>query len=208
MFRIRRLCVILGHIFQASTKPTGNGLYFLMTEKSQQSTTGRSGPNYDENYKNVKPEDIETWQIGGRSLKAVGQVYEALHVELPPFWTHTNGWRFSPMFFGLEMYHNQYEKNSKILGTLETTCDVLQRTFGRSTSAYGESDWRWEVCFADGQLAEIYNWKNGPTFDKKFCNVTANDISEWRVGGSSDGVLLKVCNALGLDLDQIKKTCL
>ena len=72
-------------------------------------------------------------------------------------------------------------------------CDLL----GKSQNFDGyKSDWEWDIEFADGTVATIYNWKNGPNYGYE--GVTADTIKEWNVGGFNQQALKNVKEILSL----------
>ena len=65
--------------------------------------------------------------------------------------------------------------------------------FGEPSSQYDDfkSDAEWMIQFDDGEVATIYNWKNG----KNYCGPDAppvEDIREWNVGGKNNDVVLRL----------------
>jgi len=54
-----------------------------------------------------------------------------------------------------------------------------------------KSDAEWTILFPDGEVATIYNWKNG----KNYCGPDAppvEEIREWNVGGYTTDVVLRL----------------
>ena len=54
-----------------------------------------------------------------------------------------------------------------------------------------KSDAEWHVQFKDGQVATIYNWKNG----RNYCGPDApatEDITEWNIGGKTRDVVQRI----------------
>ena len=52
-------------------------------------------------------------------------------------------------------------------------------------------DAEWVICFSDGKIATIYNWKDG----KNYCGddgLDPEDIKEWHIGGKSTKVVSRI----------------
>lgn len=56
-------------------------------------------------------------------------------------------------------------------------------------------DAEWHILFADGNVASIYNWKNGKNYMGRQ-GMDVEDIRQWHVGGFSTIALLRVSKVL------------
>tara|TARA_R100000388_G_scaffold18765_1_gene14472 strand:+ start:142 stop:510 length:369 start_codon:yes stop_codon:yes gene_type:complete len=61
----------------------------------------------------------------------------------------------------------------------------------------GKSDANWELEFGYGEVATIYNWKNGTNYLGEDGQLTEN-ITDWHIGGHSKDVVRLVQIHLGL----------
>lgn len=73
---------------------------------------------------------------------------------------------------------------SSLQGYIETSYADLVACFGEPVAAYDDykCDCEWNIKFADGVVATIYNWKNG----KNYCGedgLALEDITDWHIGG-------------------------
>lgn len=73
----------------------------------------------------------------------------------------------------------------------------LVACFGEPDGNYDDykSDANWDITFADGTVACIYNWKNG----MNYCGQDGTDvlyITEWNVGGQNKDAVYRVKEAL------------
>ena len=97
--------------------------------------------------------------------------------------------------------HNETSVQSNgtgLVGYITTTYQELVEAFGMPSDNYDDykSDAEWEVEFADGTVATIYNWKNG----KNYCGEDGTHktkITEWNVGGNSKEASRLVLRVLG-----------
>ena len=91
--------------------------------------------------------------------------------------------------------HNTDEINingTSLKGYINCSFRELTRAFGdpHNSDKY-KSDAGWDIEFADGLVATIYNWKDG----KNYCgNEGADvfDIIEWNVGGNVKDVVERI----------------
>jgi len=70
------------------------------------------------------------------------------------------------------------------LGLLRANYDLLVLKFGSPADSYDDykSDAEWNIEFEDGNVATIYNWKDG----KNYCGESGlgvHQIKEWHIGG-------------------------
>ena len=82
--------------------------------------------------------------------------------------------------------HNQ--KEVETLGTSllgEIVCDYnkLKKLFGKphSSDEY-KVDAEWDIEFENGEVATIYNWKNGKNYNGKN-GLATSKITDWHIGG-------------------------
>lgn len=78
-------------------------------------------------------------------------------------------------------------------GDLTTTYSKLVELFGepRKASGDGKVDAEWKVEFENGEVASIYNYKNGA----KYGNPNIETITEWTIGGYKS-VVVELINEL------------
>ena len=97
--------------------------------------------------------------------------------------------------------HN--DKNINVGGT--SLMGYITVTFAQLVDVFGEpgendgykTDAEWEIEFADGKVATIYNWKNGHNYNG--CDgEDVEDITDWHIGGKDKNVVELVGQALGL----------
>ena len=72
-------------------------------------------------------------------------------------------------------------------GELITTYGKLVELFGdpRKASGDGKTDAEWKIEFENGEVASIYNYKNGA----KYGNPNIESITEWNIGGYKSEVV-------------------
>jgi len=92
--------------------------------------------------------------------------------------------------------HNDEHINlagSSYKGDLKTTYGKLVELFGepRKASGDGKVDAEWKVEFENGEVASIYNYKNGA----KYGNPNIETITEWTIGGYKS-VVVELINEL------------
>lgn len=87
---------------------------------------------------------------------------------------------------------------TSLMGYVDTTYDMLVKTFGEPTEGDGfKIDAEWQIQFADGVIATVYNWKNG----RNYCGdagIDVRDITHWHVGGHTVHAVTRVMRALGV----------
>jgi hypothetical protein len=78
-------------------------------------------------------------------------------------------------------------------GDLTTTYAKLVELFGepRKASGDGKTDAEWKIEFENGDVASIYNYKNGA----KYGNPNIETITEWNIGGYKS-VVVELINQL------------
>lgn len=68
-------------------------------------------------------------------------------------------------------------------GVVDADFATLTKIFGPCEDAgFDQVDWQWTLLFDDGEVATIYNWKNGPNYTGNW-HIKPEDIKEWHVGG-------------------------
>lgn len=95
--------------------------------------------------------------------------------------------------------HNTEQINtngSHLQGYIDVSYDELASLFGQPHDSDGDkSDAQWDLQFADGTVATIYNYKDG----KNYCGSSGTpkqDITRWHIGGftkqAADNVQISV----------------
>lgn len=89
---------------------------------------------------------------------------------------------------------------SSLQGYIQTSYDDLVGCFGEPTSD-GDGykvDAHWSITFADGVVATIYNWKDGPNYCGPH-GTPVQRITDWHIGGhqgtDAEGRIKEVMNA-------------
>jgi hypothetical protein len=99
--------------------------------------------------------------------------------------------------------HNQLPidiNGTHVVGALSLRYEELVAAFGKPLPGDGyKTDAEWHVRFADGTIATIYNWKNGPAYLGLSADLV-NRINEWNIGGHSMDALIRVKETLLADL--------
>ena len=83
-----------------------------------------------------------------------------------------------------------------------TTYENIVKAFGEPFFNKGgyKTDAEWAIEFDDGEIATIYNWKNG----KNYCGDDGTEIkliTDWNVGGNSQDVVDRI-----IEMIQLKTT--
>ena len=93
------------------------------------------------------------------------------------------------------------EKTTNVGGTylqgyIRANYKQLLKAFGEPHGNDGyKTDFEWSFRFADGTVANIYNWKNGPNY----CGsegFAPENIHEWHVGGFNQKAVARVIDAI------------
>lgn len=91
--------------------------------------------------------------------------------------------------------HNETEVNTggtSLLECITANYSDLKKAFGKPHGSDGyKSDAEWEIVFPDGEVATIYNWKDG----KNYCGRTGTPktkITDWHVGGNNNVVVGRI----------------
>lgn len=91
--------------------------------------------------------------------------------------------------------HNKKEINNfgtSLVGYVNTTYSKLFEKFGEPTDGDGHKfDAEWEIEFSDGEVATIYNWKNGKGY-KGSEGLDVVDITKWHIGGFNKSVVERI----------------
>jgi len=98
--------------------------------------------------------------------------------------------------------HNNAQINptgTHLQGYLNAGYNELVRAFGYPQGSDGyKVDAEWTIKFSSGEVATVYNWKNGINY----CGASglhASQITHWHIGGFSEEVVDLVKSALGQD---------
>lgn len=98
--------------------------------------------------------------------------------------------------------HNYSRINStgtSLVGYINISYAVLKKVFGSPTTGDGyKVDAEWNILFADGTVATIYNYKDGKNYCGARKGTSKTKITNWHVGGKSDLALENI--KLTLDL--------
>lgn len=88
-------------------------------------------------------------------------------------------------------------------GYLTSDYSNIIRVFGDPIESDGyKVDAEWVICFSDGEIATIYNWKDG----KNYCGadgMDVRDIEDWHIGGLNPVVVERVKNLLSDDWESL-----
>lgn len=85
---------------------------------------------------------------------------------------------------------------TSLVGRINTTYDKLVEIFGIPLDGDGhKSDSEWEIQFSDGNVATIYNYKNGINYNGSD-GTPVEEITDWHIGGYDIVVVEMVKNEL------------
>lgn len=85
---------------------------------------------------------------------------------------------------------------TSLMGHLATSYETLVRRFGKPAEGDGfKTDAAWTLRFPNGQVATIYNWKDGKAYLGE-SDLEVEDIDQWHIGGYSRDVVGLVHDAL------------
>ena len=97
--------------------------------------------------------------------------------------------------------HNQAQidiNGTHLQGYVDAKYAELVSLFGKPTDGDGEKvDAEWVLCFEDGEVATIYNYKNGKNYNGD-AGLAVEQIGNWHIGGNNKSVVDKVQIALDL----------
>jgi len=83
-------------------------------------------------------------------------------------------------------------------GVITVGYEKLVDTFGEPTYLDGDkTDADWNIEFADGTVATIYNWN--PCKDEFYCPQDPTVINDWHIGGFSDDAVKNITEVLGIE---------
>ena len=82
-------------------------------------------------------------------------------------------------------------------GYVRASYKQLLKAFGEPHGNDGyKTDFEWSFRFADGTVANIYNWKNGHNYLGEAEGLELDDITEWHVGGFNEKAVARVLEKL------------
>jgi len=88
--------------------------------------------------------------------------------------------------------HNQKEidvDDTCLVGQIVVSYKTLKRIFGKPTDSDGyKSDAEWEIEFEGGQVATIYNYKDGKNYNGR-SGTPKTKITDWHIGGRTKEVV-------------------
>ena len=108
-------------------------------------------------------------------------------------------------FYFLMKFVTHNQSNIDVNGThfqgyIDVEYSVLKKIFGKPTSGEGyKTDAEWEILFEDGNVATIYNWKNGKNYLGRE-GTPKTKITHWNVGGLSKEVVERIQDILKSNL--------
>ncbi len=88
---------------------------------------------------------------------------------------------------------NRYVSGTSYLGAIDISYAELVEVLGEGTDYFDDykSDAEWVVLFGSGQIATIYNYKDGRNYMGDD-GLDKEDIRDWHIGGKSRAVLTKM----------------
>jgi len=85
---------------------------------------------------------------------------------------------------------------TSLVGNIFVSYKELVKAFGEPTTADEyKSDAEWELEFADGEVATIYNYKDGKNYLGQD-GMKTEKITDWHIGGKSIVVLKRISEIL------------
>lgn len=76
-------------------------------------------------------------------------------------------------------------------GYVQADINKLYAAFGKPMDGDGyKTDVEWVIEFADGLVATIYNWKNGPAYLGE--GASLKYVDEWNIGGDAEVVVSRI----------------
>jgi hypothetical protein len=77
-------------------------------------------------------------------------------------------------------------------GSITATYAELKALFGKPHDGDGyKVDAEWEIEFADGTVATIYNWKDGKNYNGS-SGLPKTKITDWHIGGNDKKAIQKL----------------
>ena len=87
-------------------------------------------------------------------------------------------------------------EGSSMVGYINCGYAKLVELFGEPTEADGfKVDAMWDLRFADGTIATIYNWKDGKNYQGPN-GLSVEQITQWHVGGFDEIATQRVKEAI------------
>lgn len=79
-------------------------------------------------------------------------------------------------------------------GHVYCSYETLVSLFGEPSERYDDykCDAHWDVEFEDGEVATIYNWKNGINYCGVKDGIPTEKITEWNIGGNTHKVAFAI----------------
>lgn len=97
--------------------------------------------------------------------------------------------------------HNQTDVNicgTSLVGYITCDYSTLKKVFGKPHESDGyKVDAEWDIEFADGVVASIYNYKSGKNYNGR-SGTAKTKITNWHIGGFNNKALEYVKKELGL----------
>lgn len=89
--------------------------------------------------------------------------------------------------------HDTNTNGTHLQGYINASYDMVTEALGYPLSDFDnyKSDAEWTIEFEDGQVATVYNWKNGKNY-LGASGLNLCDITQWHIGGNHEGVVKKV----------------
>lgn len=82
-------------------------------------------------------------------------------------------------------------------GVLTASIDELRRHFGEPDTGYPKSTFHWQVRFADGTVATIYDYYESNR------HADSGEQVQWSIGGRSEDAV-EILQFLGLDAETVE----
>jgi len=81
-------------------------------------------------------------------------------------------------------------------GELHASYEEIVKSFGEPLAGDRyKTDAEWLIRFEDGELASVYNYKNGEAYNGKD-GIPLDDIEDWSIGGFSPKVVQRIQQAV------------
>ena len=79
-------------------------------------------------------------------------------------------------------------------GHVYCSYETLVSLFGEPSERYDDykCDAQWNIEFEDGEVATIYNWKNGINYCGVNEGIPTEKITEWNIGGNTHKVAFAI----------------
>jgi len=96
-------------------------------------------------------------------------------------------------------YKTHNDKGIDVMGTclqghVYCSYETLVSLFGEPSEHYDDykCDAQWVIEFEDGEVATIYNWKNGINYCGVKDGIPTEKITEWNIGGNTHKVAFAI----------------